>query len=67
VRHRVDATRIQDTIGDEGLMSNLDEVTFCHPHIGTENIPKNSALVAHFFDSAKRLHPKVIKVTLLDS
>lgn len=26
----------------------LDEVTFCHPHIGSENLPRNSALCAHF-------------------
>jgi hypothetical protein len=42
-----------ETIGDEGLLRELDEVTFCHPHIGSENIQKNSALVAHFFNSAR--------------
>lgn len=60
--HRVDATRISETIceADDSLLQNLDEVTFCHPHIGVENIQKNSALVAHFFDSAKRLNPRAI-------
>ena len=52
---------------DNALLSQLDEVTFCHPHIGSENIQKNSALVAHFLDSARRLQPKVIQITLLDS
>ena len=67
LRHRVDATQIMETIGDEGLLRELDEVTFCHPHIGSENIQKNSALVAHFFNSARQLQPKVIQISLLDS
>lgn len=51
--HRVDATRISQTLAYASLLADLDEITFCHPHIGSENIQKNSALVAHFLDSAR--------------
>ena len=51
--------------------SVVDEVTFCHPHIGSEDLRRNSALVAHFFASAKTAFgaqpPKLIQVTLLAS
>lgn len=52
--HNVDATRISETMAvDELDFSRFDEITFCHPHIGSEDLRRNSALVAHFFDSAK--------------
>jgi hypothetical protein len=63
--HNVDATSLVETLGEK--MGEFDEVTFCHPHIGSENIQRNSSLVAHFFDSAKKMKPKVIQITLLDS
>ena len=68
IYHRVDATRIAETLPEEALeqLVDVDEVTFCHPHIGTEDLRLNSSLVAHFFDSAKALSPTVIQVTLLE-
>ena len=67
VFHRVDATRIKETLSEEALslLTEVDEVTFCHPHIGNELLRLNSSLVAHFFNSAKALNPSIIQVTLL--
>ena len=67
VLHRVDATRIKETLTEEALsqLTGVDEITFCHPHIGSEWLRLNSSLVAHFFHSAKQLNPSVIQVTLL--
>ena len=74
--HDVDATRIKETL-PEGIVSEFfgesarpDEVTFCHPHIGSEDLRRNSALVAHFFASARTAFsqaPPLIQVTLLAS
>ena len=52
VFHRVDATRIKETLSEEALslLTEVDEVTFCHPHIGNELLRLNSSLVAHFFN-----------------
>ena len=67
VFHRVDATRIVETLPSDALdqLIDVDEITFCHPHIGNEDLRLNSSLVAHFFNSAKSLNPSVIQVTLL--
>ena len=67
ILHNIDATRICETLPGEALSQGFDEVTFCHPHIGSEDLCRNSALVAHFFHSAKNLSPKVIQLTLLQS
>ena len=57
VLHQVDATRIRETLPLQELHKLderfVEEVTFCHPHIGSEDLRRNSALVAHFFASAK--------------
>jgi hypothetical protein len=63
--HKIDATSLFETIGEK--LGQFDEVTFCHPHIGSENFQRNSSLVAHFLDSAKKMKPKIIQITLLDS
>ena len=69
IYHRVDATNIRGTLPEQALkdLINVDEITFCHPHIGSEDLRLNSSLVAHFFNSAKSLRPKVIQVSLLKS
>ena len=67
VGHRVDATKIKETLPpiiDHSLP--FDEITFCHPHIGSEDLRRNSSLLAHFLHSAKSLNPKIIQFTLLD-
>ena len=54
----------------DNFTDRLDEVTFCHPHIGSEDLRRNSALVAHFLHSAKTSFPtppRIIQVTLLAS
>ena len=74
IYHKVDATRIRETlepqIEDYSSSFSPDEVTFCHPHIGSEDLRRNSALVAHFFASAKTsftVPAKLLQVTLLAS
>ena len=54
VKHDVDATNIPAAIG-ELLTGESVEITFCHPHIGSEDLKRNSALVAHFFNSAMQI------------
>jgi DNA-directed RNA polymerase subunit RPC12/RpoP len=65
VQHRVDATQIKESL--QGDFRTFDEVTFCHPHIGSEDLRKNSALVAHFMSSALQFEPRVLQVTLLEA
>ena len=67
--HDVDATNIAQTLpaGFLGAQTTFDEITFCHPHIGSEDLRRNSALVAHYLASARSLNPKLIQVTLLES
>mmetsp|Transcript_3674 Transcript_3674/g.4196 ORF Transcript_3674/g.4196 Transcript_3674/m.4196 type:complete len:97 (-) Transcript_3674:715-1005(-) len=67
ISHNVDATKIKETLPEGARERCFDEVTFCHPHIGSEDLRRNSALVAHFFASAKAFNPKVVQVTLLES
>ena len=70
--HGVDATQIRETMDCELVRlceeRGLDEVTFCHPHIGSESLARNSGLCAHFLQSAfsVSLNPQlVVQLTLL--
>ena len=65
VFHRVDATQIAKTLLPFEV-KDLHECTFCHPHIGCEDLRKNSSLVAHFFHSSLALKPSFIQITLLE-
>lgn len=67
--HDVDATNIASSLpaGFLSAQTTFDEVTFCHPHIGSEDLRRNSALVAHYLSSARSLNPALIQVTLLES
>ncbi len=62
IGHCVDATKLESLD-----FENFSEVTFCHPHIGSENLQRNSSLVAHFLHSCRSKFPEaLIQVTLLD-
>ncbi len=64
--HRVDATKISETL-PLSFTQKPNEITFCHPHIGHEDLQRNSSLVAHFLNSAKQLNPNLIQITLLEA
>ena len=62
VVHRIDATRLQQTLAEQqsatpatNLLEPYDAIVFNHPHCGEENLRRHQMLLSHFYHAARAL------------